>query len=244
MEDYGKETYGDRIAEVYDKLYEDLFDKEGAVEFLVQRAGSGRVLELGIGTGRLAIPLAERGVEIHGIDASNAMVDKLRMKPGGADIPVVMGDFADVPVEGGYGLVFVAFNTLFALESQEDQVRCFQNVADHLDDAGMFVLEVFVPDTTRFARHQNVEATNVDMNLVQLDVSRHDPVTQTSRSQHILFNEEGTKMYPVMIRYAYPPELDLMARLAGLVLKERYENWRATPFTSESKGHVSVYARA
>ncbi|HYI45515.1 MAG TPA: SAM-dependent methyltransferase, partial [Actinomycetota bacterium] len=158
-------------------------------------------------------------------------------------IPVVMGDFADVPVEGAYKVVFVAFNTLFALASQEDQLRCFRNVADHLDEDGLFVVEAFVPDVTRFARHQNVDATDVGSDRARIDVTRHDPVTQTSRTQHIMITPEGTKMYPVMVRYAYPPEMDLMARLAGLVLRERFENWRKAPFTADSQGHVSVYGR-
>src|SRR6266540_871990 len=132
MEDYGPETYGDRNADVYDTLYSGL-DTDGAVETLAELAGSGPVLELAIGTGRLALPLAERGLEVHGIDASEAMVAKLREKPGGDAIPVTMGDFADVGVEGEYSLVFIGFNTFFALPSQEAQLRCFENVAAHLD---------------------------------------------------------------------------------------------------------------
>jgi SAM-dependent methyltransferase len=243
MDDYGPETYGDRIAEIYDDLYDEMFDTDGAVSFLAERARGGRALELGIGTGRVAIPLAQAGVDVHGIDASPAMVEKMRAKPGGAEISVVMGDFADVPVEESYRLIFVAFNTLFALGSQEDQLRCFRNVSDHLDSDGVFVVEAFVPDVTRFARHQNVDATDVGSDRARIDVTRHDPVTQTSRTQHIMITPEGTKMYPVMVRYAYPPEMDLMARMAGLVLKERHENWRGAPFTANSPGHVSVYGK-
>lgn len=243
MQDWGPASYGDHIADVYDDLYEDLFDKQGAVSFLAERATGGPVLELGIGTGRLALPLAATGVEVHGIDASQAMVDKMRAKPGGDAIPVTMGDFAEVPVNGTYPLVYLAFNTLFALDSQDEQLRCFQNVAERLSGGGVFVLEAFVPDMTRFRDHQDVRATNVSMEGAQVDLTRHDPVTQTSRTQHILFREDGVRMYPVLVRYAYPAEMDLMARLAGLVLRERYENWRETPFTSASHSHVSVYAK-
>jgi predicted TPR repeat methyltransferase len=153
MEGYGPETYGDRIADVYDGLYENL-DTEGAVETLASLAGDGPVLELAIGTGRLALPLVERGLEVHGIDASEAMVAKLRDKSGGDRVRVTMGDFADVAVDGRYALIFVAFNTLFGLPTQDDQLRCFANVAARLVDSGVFVVEAFFPDLARFDRGQ------------------------------------------------------------------------------------------
>jgi SAM-dependent methyltransferase len=243
MEGYGPATYGDRIADVYDAFYEETLDTDRAVEALADLAAGGPVLELAIGTGRLAVPLVERGLEVHGIDASERMVEKLRAKPGGEAIKVTMGDFADVPVEGEYRLVFIAFNTLFALLTQEDQLRCFANVAQHLTEDGAFVVEAFFPDLARFDREQRVHANWVDSGRVMLDASRHDAIEQRVDTQHVVITEEGTRLYPVSIRYAFPSELDLMARLAGLRLRERWGSWKREPFTAQSGRHVSVYAR-
>ena len=242
MEGYGPKTYGDRIADVYDGLYTAL-DTEGAVETLVQLAGGGPVLELAIGTGRLALPLAERGLEVHGVYTSEAMVAKLRAKPGGDRIAVTMGDFADVAVGGRFSLIFIAFNTFFALLTQEDQLRCFENVAARLTQDGVFVLEAFFPDLARFDRGQRPHVNIVEAGRVMLDASKHDPVEQRVDSQHVVITEEGTQLYPVSIRYAFPSELDLMARLAGLELQNRWGGWRREPFTADSPRHVSVYGR-
>jgi SAM-dependent methyltransferase len=209
------------------------------VEFLSDLAGTGPVLELGIGTGRVALPLARRGHEVHGIDASEAMVEKLRAKTG--EIPVIIGDFAELDVGGEFHLVYVVFNTFFALLSQEDQVRCFSNVARRLREGGVFVIEAFVPDMTRWDQDQRVEALGVENDSVILGVSRHDPVGQRVSSNHLVVSEMGVKMYPVRLRYAWPSELDLMARLAGLRLRERWGGWRREPFTASSVKHVSVY---
>jgi len=245
MKDYDERTYGDRIAGVYDELYGELFDDDTAVARLAELASGGRALELAIGTGRIALPLKELGVDITGIDISEAMIAKLRAKPGGTDIPIVIGDIGDVDVEGRFGLVFVVFNTLFALTTQEDQVRCFANVARHLTDGGVFVVEAFVPDSTRFTRHQTVGVDSLGTDRVHLEASRHDPVTQTVDSQHLVLTEgEPVEMYPVSIRYTYPSEMDLMARLGGLRLRNRWGGWREEAFTSESKFHVSVYEHA
>jgi SAM-dependent methyltransferase len=241
--DYGVSTYGDRIADIYDQRFATL-DPTDAVSMLAGVARGGRVLEFGIGTGRLALPLAERGIRIEGIDASETMVAKLCAKPGGAGIKVTMGDFANVAVEGRFSLVFVAFNTIFALLSQEEQVRCFANVSAHLDSDGVFVVEAFVPDVGRFDRCQTVRTFNVGVDHVELDTSKHDAKTQTVTSMHIVLTEQGTKLYPVRIRYAWPSELDLMARLAGLQLRERWSDWKGSVFGSESQKHVSVYARS
>jgi SAM-dependent methyltransferase len=243
MEGYGPATYGDRIADTYDELYAETLDTDRAVEALAELAGGGPVLELAIGTGRLALPLAERGLEVHGIDVSERMVARLRAKPGGDAIPVTMGDFAEVPVEREFALIFVAFNTLFGLLTQEDQVRCFVNVAKHLAEGGVFVVEAFFPDLARFDRGQRTQVTQVDANRVMFDASRHDPVEQRIDSQHVVISEDGTRLYPVSIRYAFPSELDLMARLAGLELRERWGGWTREPFTADSGRHVSVYAR-
>lgn len=241
-DEYGPETYGDRIADVYDEFHPWL-DTETAVEALVELAGDGPVLELAIGTGRLALPLAERGLEVHGIDSSKEMIAKLRDKAGGDRIPVTMGDFAEVGVDGTYSLVFVAFNTFFALLTQADQLRCFANVAPRLADGGVFVIEVFVPDLARFDRGQRFQTNSVGTSQVVVDASRHDALEQRIDSVHVVLTEEGTKLYPVNLRYAFPSELDLMARLAGLELKERWGGWHREPFTAQSPRHVSVYGR-
>ena len=241
MERLGAATYGDLWADVYDE-YHGGRDATDTVSTLADLAGGERVLELGIGTGRIALPLTELGVEVHGLDASQAMVDRLRHKPGGGRIPVTIGDFADVGVEGNYAVIFVAFNTFFALTLQEDQVRCFANVASHLTDGGVFVIEAFVPDMTRYPRGQNTQVSLVETDRIRLDASLLDIVNQRVTSQHAIISEKGVKLLPVAIRYAWPSELDLMARLAGLRLRERWSDWDRSPFSAGSWKHVSVYA--
>lgn len=243
MEGYDASTYGDRIAPIYDELYQELFDVEGTADLLAELAQGGPALELAIGTGRIALPLIERGIEVHGVDISEAMVGKLRAKPGGADVPVTMGNFADVPVYGEYPLVYLVFNTLFALTTQEEQVRCFANVAEHLTAGGVFVVECFWPDIARFDRHQRIGVDRITRNSVELETTRHDPVNQRSESLHVVIKESGNELYPVVVRYAYPAELDLMARLAGLRLLDRFGGWRKQPFTSDSMSHVSIYQK-
>lgn len=242
MSDYGPSTYGDRIADIYDELYWSMQDVQPIVSLLGELADAGRALELGIGTGRIALPLLSHGVNIQGIDASEPMVAKLRQKPNGDRIPVTMGDFAEVGVEGTFYLIFVVFNTFFGLLTQDAQVRCFRNVAQHLAPAGVFLIEAFVPDMTRFVRRQNLEATQVTPDLVRLDASHHDPVAQRVSSQHVHITEQGVRLYPVEFRYAWPSELDLMAQLAGLRLRHRWGSWQKEPFTAASTSHISVYA--
>lgn len=243
---YGPATYGDRIASMYDAFLPPgvQANTDAAVAFLRGLTGDRRVLELGIGTGRVALPLAALGVEVHGIDASEAMLARLREKPGGAALPVSIGDFAAVDIGGEFGLVYVVFNTFFALLSQVDQVRCFRNVAAHLEPDGRFVVEAFVPDPTLFDRGQRVSATRVDVDRLQLDVTRHDPVAQHVTSQHVLIGASGVVLLPVQLRYAWPAELDLMAALAGMELESRAGGWRGEPFDATSASHVSVYLKA
>jgi SAM-dependent methyltransferase len=219
-------------------------DTEAAVAFLAELAASGPVLELAIGTGRIALPLAQRGIDVRGIDASEEMVARLRSKPGGDRIPVSIGDFADVAVEGEFTLVYVVFNTLFALQTQDAQVSCFENVAAHLADGGVFVVEAFVPDLSRFDRDQRIETLRVGLEEVWMDVARHYPAEQRVESQHVRIGADGTRLLPVQIRYAYPSELDLMARLAGLALRDRFNDWKRAPFTGSSGTCVSVYGEA
>ena len=229
------------MADVYDEWFGVPADAEDAVTFLGGLSGLGPALELGRGTGRVALPLAERGIEVHGIDASEAMVERLRAKPGGDGVPVPIGDFADVGVEGRFSLVYVVFNTFFALLSQEDQVRCFANVARRLGEGGTFVVEAFVPDPARLVGGEVTQTKRVEVDRVFLETSHYDPVHQRVYSQNISMTETETKFYPVRIRYAWPSELDLVARLAGLRLRERWGGWRREPFEASSTRHVSVY---
>lgn len=241
---YDESTYGDRMAEVYDDFYL-LFrnDAPAAVEFLAPLAKGRRVLELGIGTGRIALPLVERGIKMHGVDASQAMVAKLRAKPGGAEIPVEMGNFANLKIGGRFSLIYVVFNTFFALLSQDDQVRCFTRVAKRLTPDGAFVIEAFVPNLARFDRwqQQRTSTTLLSDERTILEVAKLDAAAQRVRAQHVVIDDGGVHRYPVELRYAFPAELDLMARIAGMRLRERWGGWDRSPFTSESANHISVY---
>jgi SAM-dependent methyltransferase len=181
---------------------------------------------------------------VHGIDASAAMVERLRAKPGGEAVPVTLGDFAGVPVEGSYRLVYVVFNTFFALLTQDDQVRCFAAVARHLAPGGAFVVQGFVPDQSLYAGGQSVRATHLRLDQVRLDLARHDPAAQRVDFQHVVLTEAGVRLHPGALRYAWPSELDLMARLAGLRLRDRWGGWRREPFGADSDLHVSVYEHA
>jgi SAM-dependent methyltransferase len=242
MERYAAETYGDRIAAVYDDHY-DLRDPTAAVAFLAARAGAGPLLELGIGTGRVALPLAATGVEVHGVDASERMVERLRSKPGGDAIPVMVADFANFDLGRQFSLVFVVFNTFFSLLTQEQQIDCFECVATHLAPGGRFVIECFTPDLSRFDRGQRTGTTAVTVDEVRLDASVHDPVQQLVRTQHVVLRESGTELFPVAIRYAWPSELDLMARIAGLEREERYDGWDGHRFTGMTEAMVTVYRK-
>jgi SAM-dependent methyltransferase len=239
MNEYHASTYGDRISDVYDLMHPD--PDPGAVDLLAELAGGGLALELGIGTGRIALPLASRGVEVHGVDSSEAMVAKLRAKPGGADIPVTIGDFTDFELGRKYQLVFVAFNTFFAVKSQEAQIQCFNAAARHLKPGGRFLIQAFVPDPSRFDRGQRIAVRDINPNSAVLEVAQHDPVRQQVRSHLIHLTEAGLQLYPVQLRYAWPSELDLMARLAGLSLSQRWADWTRGPFQASSGFHISVY---
>jgi SAM-dependent methyltransferase len=219
-------------------------DEDAAVAFLAELAGEGPALELAIGAGRIALPLARRGVHVEGIDISQAMVDQLRLQEEGKAIPVSIGNFADVDVEGSYRLIYVVWNTLFNLLTQDEQVRCFQNVAAHLTEAGSFVVEALTPAFLyRLQENQYVQAEAIEVAVVRLDVLRHDAATQTIEESHVSLSSGGIRLNPVVQRYAWPSELDLMGRLAGLRLKGRWGGWNKEPFTSSSGIQVSVYGR-
>ena len=242
MDTYNESTYGERIAGIYDEWYQ-AYD-EAAIQVFSELAHKGRALELGIGTGRIALPLQAAGVKIHGIDASPAMISRLRAKPGGKTIPVTLGNFADLPVEGQFDLIYILFNTFFALLTQDDQIRCLENVAKHLSPQGVFVIEAFMPDLARFNGRQTVRAISVGEDELRVDASQLDPAAQLIVSQHVELTTAGVRLFPVKLRYVWPSELDLMARLAGLRLQQRWENWERKPFSADSGKHISLYEHA
>lgn len=246
MKGYDPETFGQLKADVYDDMLGTAMDDEtrDSVETLAELAAGGRVLEFAIGTGRVALPLAAKGVTVHGIEASPEMVARMRAKPGGDAISVTIGDMAEASADGTYDLIFLVFNTIFNLTTQEAQVRCFQNAARHLTPQGVFVIETVVPEISRYPDGQAVRGLNVTMDSARIEVMIHDPVAQTVDCQRIRFTEAGTKLLPHAFRYVWPSELDLMAQLAGLKLRDRWAWWDRSPFTADSKSHVSVYARA
>lgn len=236
-------SFGEDIAESYD---DSSFrgDEVATVRSLEKLARGGPALELAIGTGRIALPLAQRGIQVDGVEISPAMVAKLRAKEGGDQIAVTMGDFADVPVEGCYRLIYVVFNGLFLLLTQEDQVKCFENVAAHLTDDGAFVVEAFVPSHLhRLTEDQYVDAGAVGVDEVRLDVGRHDPMNQRLDESQVFLTRAGIRMNPTASRYAWPSELDLMARIAGLRLRDRWSGWSQEPYDTTSDNLVSVYGR-
>jgi hypothetical protein len=235
--------YDDRHAELYDDRFRERFDEaEEAAAFL---AGldrpPGPVLELGIGTGRLALPLLGRRVAVRGVDASPAMVARLRGKPGGDRIPVAVGDFVALAtlVDDRFSLIFLAFNTLFELGSQDEQVRCFCGVADRLLPGGLFVVEAVVPDLSNAG--DGIAVVAVDDGAVRLQDTHHDPLAQVVTGETVTVGDTGTERWPWSIRYATVPEIDLMARVAGLRLRARHGGWSGEPFTADSPRHVSVY---
>jgi SAM-dependent methyltransferase len=241
MNFYSDETYGERVAGVYDEWYSSV--DPHAIDLLATLSGNGRALELGIGTGRVALPLADKNVNVSGIDAAQSMIERLKAKPGSERINVHPGSFADVSIDGEFDLVYVVFNTLFALGSQAEQVRCFRNVAAHLSTKGCFLIEAFVPNLNRFTGGQVNWATKVTEDVVELDVGQHDSATQRVTSQKVVITDGNVRLYPVQIRYAWPSEIDLMAQLAGLRLQSRWSGWQKEPFDSESGKHISVYER-
>lgn len=232
--------FGDRWAGAYADLTVGP-DPAPTVEFLAGLAGSsGRVLELAIGGGRVAIPMARRGITIEGIEASQAVADRLRATPGGESIPVTVADMADVPVDGPFCLVYLVWDGLFHLLSQARQVECFRNVARVLEAGGAFVIECFVPVPALYGR--GVEVNTVTEDRASMTLTRHDPVAQCIFQQRITFTDgRRVRMIPVGFRYCWPSELDLMAELAGLRLRKRYSDWSRAPFGPASRGHVSVY---
>jgi SAM-dependent methyltransferase len=240
-----KDYFGERVAERYDESTADLSVPDAVdpvVNFLANLAFDGTALELGIGTGRIALPLAQRGVRVHGIDLSDAMVAKLRSKAGADQISVTIGDFATTTVEGRFSIAYLVFNTIMNLTTQDEQVACFRNVAAHLQPGGCFVIEVMVPDLQRLPPGERVRAFTVS--ATRLGFDEYDVASQGLISHHFWAVDGKLEGDSMPFRYVWPAELDLMARLAGMSLRERWSGWNREPFTSDSTSHVSVWQKS
>jgi SAM-dependent methyltransferase len=236
--------FGERVAAEYDTSDGSMFDPaviETTVDILAELAGSGRALELAIGTGRVALPLARRGVPVAGIDMSRAMVARLKAKPGGNAIGVTIGDFATTAVDGTFSLVYLVFNTIMNLTTQDAQVACFANAAAHLSPGGSFVIETGIPDLRLLPPGQTAVPFEVGPARCAFDV--YDVATQAMSSNYVTISDGRAEFSTFPFRYVWPSELDLMARLAGLRLAERWAGWRREPFTGESRQHVSVWVK-
>jgi SAM-dependent methyltransferase len=236
--------FDERIAARYDEASGDRFDPasvDPVVDLLAELAGDGRVLELGIGTGRIALPLAQRGVPVHGIDISTAMVAKLREKPGAGDIGVTIGDLSTTTVDGTFSLVYLVYNTISNLTTQAGQVACFQNAAAHLEPGGCFLIEVMVPQLQRLPPGETFQVFFGSQDYWGID--EVDVASQTATSHHIEFVDGRAERFSMPFRYAWPAEYDLMAQLAGMQLRERWGGWKREPYTSESQTHVSIWER-
>ncbi|MGW1465202.1 class I SAM-dependent DNA methyltransferase [Streptomyces sp. NPDC002308] len=241
----GKTDYfGEPIAARYDDPSDGMFAPDlvaATADFLAGLAGTGRALELGIGTGRIALPLARRGVAVHGIDLSRAMVERLRAKPGGDAIGVTFGDFAGTKVDGTFTLAYLVFNTIMNLTTQTDQVACFRNVADHLEPGGTFVIEVMVPELRKLPPGQRIVPFHTSQTRWAYD--EYDVATQSVSSNYVDVVDGRGDFRSIPFRYVWPAELDLMAQLAGMRLRERFEDWDRSPFGNESSRHVSVWEK-
>jgi SAM-dependent methyltransferase len=237
-----QDYFGEHVAEQFDTRYAYQRDPavlDPMVDFLAELSGGGAALELGIGTGRIALPLARRGVPVHGIDLSEAMVSRLRAKPGAGAIAVTISDFAATAVEGTFSLAYLVANTIMNLTTQDEQVACFQNVARHLEPGGCFVIEVLVPGLQRLPPGETFQPFDVSPSHLGFD--EYDVARQGLVSHHYWIEAATVDVVSVPFRYVWPSELDLMARLAGMRLRERWSGWKREPFTSESRMHVSVW---
>jgi SAM-dependent methyltransferase len=236
--------FGEPVAARYDESAADMFDPavvDPVVDFLAALAGDGRALELGIGTGRIAVPLARRGVPVHGIELSKAMAARLRAKPGAEDIGVTIGDFATTTVEGTFSVGYLVFNTIGNLTTQSAQVACFQNVASHLEPGGCFVIETGIPQLQRLPPGETMRV--FDASETHWGVDEYDVANQGLTSHHFELVDGRFELASIPFRYTWPAELDLMAQLAGMSLRERWSGWKREPFTSESRKHVSVWEK-
>ncbi|MEI7547508.1 MAG: class I SAM-dependent methyltransferase [Actinomycetota bacterium] len=244
MRGYDDATYGDAFADVYDEWYDGISDVDATTTALVALAGAGPTLELGVGTGRLAIPLATTGAVVHGLDTSSLMLQRMAAKPGGELVHTHLGDMVDDMPEGPFGLVFVAYNTFFNLLTEARQQECFRAVARRLTADGAFVVEAFVPDPNHDAAN-GVSVRSLTADRVVLSVSTFDTATQRAEGQYVDITQSGgVRLRPWSIRWATPAQLDGMATSAGLALAHRWETFDRAPFGPDSARHVSVYRRA
>lgn len=240
----GDGYFDERVAARYDESDAEMFHPEAVepvVDFLASRAGGGRALELGIGTGRIALPLAARGVPVHGIELSRAMAERLRAKPGGGDIGVTIGDFATTRVDGTFTLAYLVYNTIMNLTTQAAQVACFRNVADHLEPGGSFVIEVGVPALQRLPVGETFHVFYAGEDSWGID--EYEVASQGLTSHHLEVVDGRLERTSIPFRYVWPSELDLMAELAGMSLRERWGGWRSEPFANNSRQHVSVWMK-
>lgn len=237
-----KTCYGDKIADSYDERYPSV--NPAQIDFLAKESGSGPVLELGIGTGRVAIPLKKKGIDIHGIEISQKMVDVLHEKPLGKEIPVTVSDFVEIPNSTKFSLIFSVFNSFFGLTSREEQIKGFQSISDSLLPSGRFIMDGIIPDYSSFSKNQAFSVVSVTSTAVELSASMTDPVSQVTISQKIEITEDGIKLIPTEMRHALPSELDLMAEKAGLKLVNRFGSWDGLPFKTGASGHLSIYEKA
>jgi SAM-dependent methyltransferase len=239
-----KNYFDDRIAKSYDVRSADLFEPsvvQPAVTFLAELAGRGAALELGIGTGRLALPLSQRGIRVHGIELSPAMVAQLQAKPDADNIAVTIGDFATTKVDASFTLAYLVRNTITNLTTQDDQIDCFRNVAGHLEPGGFFVIEVYIPELQRLPPGETIHAFTVTP--THLGFEEYDVATQIAFSHHYWVEDGRLETFSAPFRYVWPSELDLMARIAGMTLRERWSDWNREPFTKDSRSHVSVWQK-
>jgi SAM-dependent methyltransferase len=236
--------FDETVASTYDRDVADMFEPaliQATVEFLVDLAGDGAALELGVGTGRIALPLSRAGVRVHGIDISSAMVAQMQAKPGSEEIGVTIGDYATTTVDGTFRLAYLVFNTITNLITQDEQVECFRNVAAHLEPGGCFVIEVHVPELQRFPPGETVRPFT--MTPTHLGFDRFEFAKQILHSHHYYVEEGTMRATSAPYRYVWPAELDLMARIAGMRLRERWNDWDRSPFTDDSRTHVSVWEK-
>jgi SAM-dependent methyltransferase len=243
VEGHRPSTYGEAFADVYDSWYDGVSDLEGTLATIEALAGGRPVLELGVGPGRVAIPLAERGVDLTGVDASPAMLDQLRRKPGGDRVAVVEGDMAALAgvAAASHGVVFVTFNTFFNLPDEAAQRRCLTRCAQVLEPGGDLVIEAFIPSDPPATPEGRLDVRSVEVDRVLLTATWRDPHTQTVAGQHVELSESGTRLRPWLLRYATPDQLDALAADAGFSLVSRHHGWRNEPFDPEADRHVSHY---
>lgn len=238
-------TYGDAVADVFDGTgwAGDPGDTEETIEWLAENSGGGPVLELGVGTGRVAVPLARRGIEVHGIDASEGMLTQLRDKPGGELVHLHVQDFTDFTLPYKFSLAYAVFDTLPFITDQEEQIRCFQKVADVLEPGGRFVIQTSIPDPARYDRNQRTQTVRVEKDHVVMTFTRRERISQCSSIQFAVLRPDGIRFFPMRIRTVMPSEMDLMARLGGLTMESRWGHWDGRPLRDSDERHITVYRK-